>query len=182
MCDLANGQPHSHICMCVASEILEIPVPALMPHGGVEDARLRALQRGMARMLWWALLLTAVAGWEYNGLLSRSPGISVYIQLNPEQWAHFECVSQYVCKVVTFTERLRGVPYLSAHDNMWETLSKVFTSFSIVYSISSNPWDVCALSKEHSNVSHVFILIQGILIVTSISISDKHLRPVSLSN
>lgn len=87
----------------------------------------------------------------------------------------------YMCKVVTFTERLSAPMVCYIYQTITiggQLLTKAFTSLCIWYSLS-NPEDVCEHSKEHSRLSLVFTHILRILIAMNISTSDKYLRLVA---
>ncbi len=166
--------------MCVASEVFEIPGPALMPHCGVEDARPRALQCGMAGMLQWVTAGSTAAFCQAVLAFRRAqPGTigklwgwygytdSASLPLSTHVW--------YMCKVVTFTEELSAPMVCHIYQTITiggQLLTKAFTRLCIWYSLS-NPEDVCEHSKDHSRISLVFTYILRILIVTYISTSDK---------
>lgn len=87
----------------------------------------------------------------------------------------------YLCKVVTFTERLSAPMVRHIYQSITiggQLFTKAFTSLCIWYSLS-NPEDVCEHSKEHSRISLIFTRILRILIATYISTSDKYLRLVA---
>ncbi len=166
--------------MCVASEVFEIPGPALMPHCGVEDARPRALQCGMAGMLQWVTAGSTAAFCRAVLAFRRAqPGTtgklwgwygytdSASLPLSTHVW--------YMRKVVAFTEELSAPMVCHIYQTITiggQLLTKACTRLCIWYSLS-NPEDVCEHSKDHSRISLVFTYILRILIVTYISTSDK---------